>query len=442
MRRPKPAENRQMKVGGEMWKSVQSVVPVLLGIACIEGALGVLNPLIGIQLTEAGINSGLIGIVASAYFLGFLLGTLSCHRIIDRVGHIRAFGVFAVLAANVTLLLIVLRHPYLWILLRAAAGYTLAGAFVVIESWLNDKATEENRGRVFAVYSVVAWGASGVSPLALNINDPAGTLLFCLATIAIGSSMIPLALTRVGNPEVGERSHLSIWRLIGVSPLGVVCCFGAGIFNGALYSLLPVYITARGGDAQQLAFLISIGTIAAILAQYPIGHIADHYGRRPIIIGTMALSAVLAAGFTLIPNMPFMMLLVLFFLLTGFSSPIYALGISQATDYVEKSEFVAASSGLLFIWGLGSSVGPFSVGWLMVPLGPDGLFDFLAAGFAAVALFGIYRVFRRRAKIAAEQSNYVAMPVGPGAVGAPELDPRGEAVHHPPSPSLKAGYLE
>ena len=425
-----------------MWKSVQSVVPVLLGIACIEGALGVLNPLIGIQLTEAGINSGLIGIVASAYFLGFLMGTLSCHRIIDRVGHIRAFGVFAVLAANVTLLLIILHHPYLWILLRFCAGYTLAGAFVVIESWLNDKASEENRGRIFAVYSVVAWGASGVSPLALNIHDPAGTLLFCLATISIGSSMIPLALTRVGNPEIGERSHLSIWRLVNISPLGVACCFGAGIFNGALYSLLPVYITARGGDAQQLAFLISIGTIAAILAQYPIGHIADHYGRRPIIIGTMVLSAVLAASFTLMPAMPFMTLLVLFFLLTAFSSPIYALGISQATDYVEKSEFVAASSGLLFVWGLGSSVGPFSVGWLMVPLGPNGLFDFLTVGFAAVALFGLYRVFRRRAKTAAEQSNYVAMPVGPGAVGAPELDPRGEVVHHPPSPSMKSGYPE
>lgn len=425
-----------------MWKSVQSVVPVLIGIACIEAALGVLNPLIGIQLTQANVSSGLVGLVASAYFFGFLIGTLSCHLIIDRVGHIRAFGVFAVCTANATLLLIVLHHPYLWILLRAAAGYTMAGAFVVIESWLNDKASEENRGRIFAVYSVVAWGASGVSPLALNLHDPAGTLLFCLSTVAIGSSMIPLALTKVGNPEIGQRTHLSIWRLIGISPLGVVCCFAAGIFNGALYSLLPVYVTARGGDAQQLAFLISIGTIAAILAQYPIGHIADHYGRRPIIIGTMILSSALSLAFTLLPNMPFMHLLVLFFLLTAFSSPVYALGISQATDYVERRDFVAASSGLLFIWGLGASIGPFSVGWLMVPLGPEGLFDFLAVGFALVALFGLYRVFRRRAKTAAEQSNYLAMPVGPGAVGAPELDPRGEAVHHPPSPSNKSGYSE
>ena len=78
----------------------------------------------------------------------------------------------------------------------------------------------------------------------------------------------------------------------------------------------------------------------------------------------------------------------------------------------------------------------------MVPLGPAGLFDFLAVGFAAVALFGIYRVFRRRAKAAAEQGNYVAMPVGPGAVGAPELDPRSEAVPHGPSPSMKSGYPE
>jgi len=424
-----------------MWKSVQSVVPVLLGIACIEAALGVLNPLIGIRLSADGVGSALIGIVASAYFLGFLLGTLTCHTLIDRVGHIRAFGVFAVCAANATLLMILVKHPYVWVGLRAAAGYTLAGAFVIIESWLNDKASEENRGRIFAVYSVVAWGASGISPLALNLEDSQGPLLFILATMAIGSSMIPLALTKVGNPEIGQRTHLSILSLIRISPLGVVCCLGAGIFNGALYSLLPVYITARNGDAQQLAFLISIGTIAAIIAQYPIGHIADHYGRRPIIIGTMALSALISLAFTLFPGMPFLTLLTLFFLLTAFSSPVYALGVSQATDYIERRDFVAASSGLLFIWGLGASIGPFSVGLLMESLGPSGLFDFLAAGFAAIALFGLYRVFRRRAKSAAEQSNYVASPVGQGSVGAPELDPRGEAVQHGPSPAVKEGYL-
>ncbi len=424
-----------------MWKSVQSVVPVLLGIGCIEAALGVLNPLIGIQLSKGGTTSGLIGFVASAYFVGFLVGTLTCHKLIDRVGHIRAFGVFAVCAANVTLLMIIMRDPYVWVGLRAAAGYTLAGAFVIIESWLNDKATEENRGRIFAVYSVVSWGASGVSPLALNLDDPAGMLLFSLATMAIASSMIPLALTKVGNPEIGQRTHLSILRLIRISPLGVVCCLGAGVFNGALYSLLPVYITARGGNAQELAFLISIGTIAAIVAQYPIGHVADHYGRRPIIIGTMIVSSVISLAFTLVSGMPFLWLLILFFLLTGFSSPIYALGVSQTTDYVERRDFVAASSGLLFIWGLGASAGPFTVGLLMERLGPNGLFDFLAAGFAAVALFGLYRIFRRRAKSAAEQSNYVASPVGQGAVGAPELDPRGEAVHHGPSPAVKDGYV-
>ncbi|MFC5415731.1 MFS transporter [Dongia soli] len=178
------------------------------------------------------------------------------------------------------------------------------------------------------------------------------------------------------------------------------------------------------------------------MAQYPIGHIADHYGRRPIIIGTMILSSLLSIAFTISSDMPYLVLLTLFFLLTAFSSPTYALGVSQATDYIEKRDFVAASSGLLFIWGLGSSVGPFTAGLLMVPLGPNGLFQFLAAGFAVVALFALYRVFRRRAKSAAEQSNYVAVPVGQGAVGAPELDPRGEAVSHGPSPAVKEGFVE
>jgi MFS family permease len=413
-----------------VWRVMQPVLPVLIGITLIEMALGILMPLIGIQLARWGVSSIVVGVAASAYFVGFLAGTLVCQRIIRRVGHIRAFGVFVVLAADATVMHLVIQDAYFWIALRAIAGFALAGGFVVIESWLNDKSTDETRSRIFAIYTAVSWGASGVSPLLLNLEDPTGILLFALCTLCLASAMIPLGLTKIGNPVMTEHTHLSIPRLFRVSPLGVVCCFGAGFLNGALYGLLPAYIDGLAMGEKELSFLISIGTIAVLLSQFPIGHAADIHGRRPIIIATVAASAVLCFIIFATPELPYMFLLALFFLLSAFQSPLYALGVGQTSDYVARKDFVAASSGLLFAWGLGASIGPALAGLTMNEMGPHALFLFIGGGYALIVAFALYRVLRRKAKTPEEQSNFVAVPAIQGAYGAPELDPRGEHMPH------------
>ena len=425
-----------------MWKSVQPVAPVLLAVVLMEGALGVMSPLIGFRLSSAGASTFVVGTAASAYFAGFLLGSLTCQRMISRVGHIRAFGVFAVSASNTAILFTVLHDPTFWIILRGLAGYALAGAFVVIESWMTDKAGEETRGRVFAMYTTASWAAGGISPLLLNFDTPGGILLFVLVTIGLSAAMIPLAVTKVGNPDIGEHAHLPISRLFKASPTGVVCAFGSGMMNGGLYGLMPAFIDDHGYAEKELSLLYSITTIAALVTQYPIGYISDNYGRRPVIISIMLISTATALALYALPDISFTWLVVLFFVLTAFESPLYALAVGQTTDYVEKSEFVAASSGLLFAWGLGSCFGPAVAGAVMHETGPQGLLLFAAGCFLAVAGFSIYRVLRRSAKTPKEQSDYVAVPISQGTYGAPELDPRGEYKPHPPSPSAKEGYVE
>ena len=425
-----------------VWKCFQPVAPVLVSVVLMEGALGVMSPLIGFRLSSTGASTFIVGAAASAYFLGFLLGTLTSQRMIDRVGHIRAFGVFAVCSSNIAILYTVLHDPWLWVLLRGLAGYALAGAFVVIESWMTDKASEINRGRVFAMYTTASWAASGVSPLLLNFDKPDGILLFVLVTIGLSAAMIPLAITKVGNPEIGEHKYLSIAKLFRISPTGVVCAFGSGMMNGGLYGLMPAYIDNHGYGEKELSLLYSITTIAALVTQYPIGWVSDNYGRRPVIITIMIVAAATSLVIYASPGVTFPTLVALFFVLTAFESPLYALGVGQTTDYVEKRDFVAASSGLLFAWGLGSSLGPATAGLVMREMGPQGLLLFAAACFIFVALFAIYRVMVRRAKTPQEQSDYVAVPMTQATYGAPELDPRSEYRQHPPSPATTAGYIE
>ncbi|HVO02162.1 MAG TPA: MFS transporter [Candidatus Cybelea sp.] len=425
-----------------MWKCFQPVAPVLCAVVLMEGALGVMSPLIGYRLSTTGASTFVVGAAASAYFIGFLLGTLTCQRMIDRVGHIRAFGVFAVTSSNIAILYIVLHEPLFWVALRFFAGYALAGAFVVIESWMTDKSSEENRGQVFAMYTTASWAASGVSPLLLNFDKPGGILLFVLVTIGLSAAMIPLAITKVGNPEIGEHKYLSIAKLFSISPTGVVCAFGSGMMNGGLYGLMPAYIDNHGYGEKELSLLYSITTIAALVTQYPIGWVSDNYGRRPVIIGNMLIAAATALVLYSMPGASFKQLVVLFFILTAFESPLYALAVGQVTDYVERQDFVAASSGLLFAWGLGSCFGPATAGLLMREVGPQGLLLFAAVCFIFVGGFAIVRVLMRRAKTPKEQSDYVAVPMTQATYGAPELDPRSEYRQHPPSPATMAGYIE
>jgi len=420
-----------------MWQGVQPVVPVLLGIILIEAALGIVGAVMGIQMAARDVPSTLIGVVFSAYYVGFLAGSLTCERLINRVGHIRAFGVFAVSASIATLLLAVTDYIYAWAIFKIMTGYAIAGGFVVIESWLNDKASEDNRGRIFAVYMVVSWGASGLSPLSLNFANTYGDILFEISTILLAAAMIPLALTRVGNPEIGHRESFSIVKLIKASPTGVVCCFASGMLTGGFYSLLPVYVERIGHTPQDLSILIAIGTTAALIVQYPVGYISDHYGRRPVIIGSMVIAAVMALIIAATPELPFTWLLGMFFLLTAFQSPLYALGVGQTNDYVDRKDFVPAAAGLLFLWGVGACAGPTLIGFIMEWVGPSGLFFYLGIGFVFVTLFAIYRVFRRRAKTPKEQSDFVPIPNIQNVYGAPELDPRGEFHHPARSPAPK-----
>jgi MFS family permease len=418
-----------------MLQAVRLVAQVLLGVALIEVALGALWPLVSLQLEQREVGTEITSIVGAAYYAGFVAGTLTCFPIIDRAGHIRAFSVFAVLAVNATLLHVVLPHPLAWAVLRAIIGYALAGAFTIVESWLNDKATSETRGRIFALYTTIAWAMSGIGPLGLNIPDPSGVVLFSLITVVMAFAIVPLALTKVGNPDIGHRTHLGILQLYRISPLGVLACFAAGLINTALFVLLPLYASRLGYGEARISILLSIAVIGPLFIQYPVGWLADRFGRRPL----MLITTLIAVGTsTVIVNLPpdaFLWLVLLTMLLAGMISPLYALGVGQTNDYVSKSDFVAASAGLLFAWGIGASVGPIIAAPAMRLFEANGLFYFVSACHVILASFIAYRMIARRALSPQQQSNFVAVPLTQGTYGAPELDPRGETEPGPAAAS-------
>ncbi|MFQ5985059.1 MAG: MFS transporter [Alphaproteobacteria bacterium] len=417
---------------GVLW----SLSSLLLGIAFLGLASGALFLLLGFRLAIAGASTELVGAVMSTYFVGLLAGSVTGGRIIDRVGHIRAFTVFACVATIATLLFALTDSLAAWALLRATTGYCMAGLFLTAESWLNHIATRATRGRIFAFHLVVNAGAFALGPLTVNLGDPAGFELFTVTGILFTVAALPVALTRLGNPEIGPRTRLGPRRLIALSPLGVVGCFAAGLANSAYYGMSAVYGEQVGLSSAQTSFFLSAALVGGLMMQFPIGTLSDRFDRRRVMLVLTAAAVVAALGIGVSGSRSVPVLLALAFAFGGVAQPIYGLAVAQTNDYAAPEDFVAVSGGLLLAYSVGASMGPMAAAAVMGATGPVGLCVFLAAVFGGLSGFIVFRMRLRPPKPIPEQGEFVPVPrMTPLAA---ELDPRAVPAEEAPATDQSA----
>jgi MFS family permease len=403
---------------------VRALGAVLLGFGLLSMAHGALFALIGIRLAAAGISSTVIGLVMSAYFFGLLLGSLSADRVITRAGHIRAFAVFAATAAIAVLMLALWENLFLWIGLRAAAGYCMAGLYMTMESWLNHRAANDIRGRCFAVYAVISGAAVAGGPLLLNLGDPHDFELFSLTAILFVAALLPVAMTRTGNPEITRRTRLSLSRLFAISPLGVAGCLTAGLVNSSFYGMGAVYGQAMGLNAAAVSLFMTVTLVGGLLAQFPVGAFSDRMDRRRLMLILTLTAAGIAAVMAVSGVGALLPLAALGFLMDAAAHPLYGLSVAQTNDYVERDQFVPAAGGLLLAYGIGASLGPIVSSQVMEAIGPQGLFAFITTALLLIAAFTAYRMTRRTAKPLAEQGEFIKVPQTTQV--AAEMDPRAQ----------------
>ena len=398
---------------------------MLIGVVCAQIALGIATPVIALLLLARGASSISVGIVASAYFVGFLVGTQTADRVVARLGHARAFVVFAAVAADAALGMALLHHPVAWVGLRLVMGYQMAGLFLVAESWLNDKATPTTRGRVFGAYLVASWGGGVAGPLVLGVI-PGNSIMFVAVGMAFATALLPMALTGTANPVLGERKHFGLKQLIDISPLGAVCCLGSGLSNGAFYTLIPVFLIRSGQTQAGVATFLSVAMFTALVVQYPVGMLSDRLGRRPVTLAALVLALILAVLLAVGAHGSPQLAALAGCLFAGVTSPLYGLGAGQVNDHVDPKDYVGAGGGLLFAWSLGSSIGPGAAGAVMSWLGPVGLPAYLCAVLGGVGLFTILRMKLRAGIPRDRQTAYTPATAAP---------PRLPALAPPPQPA-------
>ncbi|NHI00275.1 MFS transporter [Oceanimonas sp. MB9] len=381
--------------------------------------------LLGLRFSALGASSSSIGLVMVCYSAGFVIGSCYAEKVIKRVGHIRAFSVFASLAAMSALLYSVSDSLLLWGGLRVVGGLSIASLYIVIESWFSAVASNANRAKIFSLYQVAVYCSSAAGQLLLGLGEPADNLLLSVSAILIMAAIIPLSLSRMHSPELVEvQSRMSLWALFHTAPLGMVASFIVGIFLGTFFGLVPLFASLSGLGNDEIALYMFGAILAAMLTAWPVGWICDRLQRSYVLLIVTLLTVVACLANAFLANESFLLRLAAICVCMGLGSTIYPIAVAITHDIVDRSQVITASSGLMLSYAFGSVLGPFFVSLLMESYGPEALFHTLSLTLVFMAVYTLYRQYRQPPIPLEGQEHFVS--TSPDVHVISDIDPRND----------------
>jgi len=404
-----------------MFQVLYGVWALLLGIVLIMLGNGMHFTLIGLRGGIEGFSASALAIVTSGYFMGFLSGARITPLLIERVGHIRVFAALGSFMSAGLISFPLITEPWAWTILRLIIGFCMSGIYVAAESWLNDAATNETRGKVLSAYMIAqTLGIIGAQGL-LTLGDAGTSALFICASILVSISFAPILLSVAPAPAVEVARPMSVRQLFAGSPLGTVGIFLLGSVYATQSGMGAVFGSQIGMSATQIALFVAMLFAGALVFQYPFGWLSDRMDRRKLIFFAACLGAA-SCGLGWIAGGGPWLLMTAAFLAGGVTTPLYALFLAYTNDYLSAEEMPAASGGLVFTFGVGAIAGPLATGWSMQWLDPFAFWLVLAATFAAIALYALYRMTQRAVVPVEETETYLgvvptASPVAVEAAG-------------------------
>ena len=397
---------------------------LFFGFAIISLAHGLQGTLIGVRAVVEGFSFISTGFIVTGYYVGYLTGSIVIPIFLKRVGHIRVFAALASLASIAILLHSVFIEPYMWFFIRILTGISLAGIFVIMESWLNDKSTNETRGQILSIYMIITFSFLGMGQFLLNLSDPAKVDLFILVSILLSFALLPILLSVSEAPNITNPKKFSLKRLFVISPLGFVGAFFTGLAHSAILGYGAVFAAAKGFGIFEISIFMVIVTSFGALFQWPIGYISDKIDRRIILIAVTLIASALSLFIVASSYISLIIFFLLLAIYAGMSLPMYSLTIAHTNDFLQQDEIIGASSAFAILVGLGAICGPITASFFMNIFGPDGFFVYLFIVHGLLGLFGLYRM-AKRSKPADLESQYTPLPRNISAAGM-ELTPIAE----------------
>lgn len=347
---------------------------------------GLLSTYLALRLAEAKVDGLWVGAMMAAYYLGLVLGGKIGHRLIARVGHIRAYvacgGMVTAAVLGIGLL------PWLsgWLVLRTLIGLGMMCQYMVIESWLNEQAEARQRGAVFAGYMVASYLGLVAGQLVLVVHPTLGQELPMMIALSFALSLVPVAITHKVHPAPLRPAPLEPRFFITRVPQSLTTVLVSGLVIGSFYGLAPLYATQQGLSNEQVGLFMGGCIFAGLLVQWPLGWLSDRYDRAVLIRNAAILLLIFTLPLALLPMLPLpemslslALLLPMGFLVCLVQFTLYPLAVAFSNDHVEGDRRVSLTAMLLVTFGVGACVGPLVAGALMKAFGANMLYAFVCA---------------------------------------------------------------
>jgi MFS family permease len=376
-----------------MLNSLISVASLMASTLLMMTGYGLMNYLVQIRALAEGWSTLSISIIATGYTCGFVVAGLVVPKLVQRVGHVRVFGAVITLLTVSCLSCSLVVNEFAWFAFRGLAGFAIAGAYMIIESWLNERVNNENRGSLFSFYMVTSLVGSIAGQYFVPLGDPLTTGLFITCGIIFSFALLPTTLSSAQSPMPISQGKFDLPKLFRRSPIAFIGSLLSGALWGTWGSLGGVFAQRIGFTTAEGATLLAACLAGGAIFQIPIGRLSDKFDRRLVmigcgVIGGLACVVMGLVGASVITYFAAFMLGIGLF-------PIYALNAAHANDLADPQEYVTISSGIMILYGLGTVGGPLLSGVVMNATGPLGMIWLMMVLFVIYAAYAAWRRTRR-----------------------------------------------
>ncbi len=368
------------------FKRLYAVWPLLFGIGVLTISNGLQGTLLGLRASSEGFPVEVTGFIMAMYYAGFLIGCRYVPSMISSVGHIRVFAALASMASTTVLIHGLFVNPWVWIPVRLLTGFCFSGLFIIAESWLNKIANKQQRGTIFSAYVSIVYGGLFTGQFLINLAPLTDIHLFILVSVLISVALAPITLTNKRTPGYQKPETIAFKEMINISPLAMTGVFIAGLCNGTMLSLGPIYAHSVGMPQSQVAIFMGVYILGNTLMPMILGAASDKFDRRYVIAFASICGFTCALLITVVTHY-----YILIFMLGGMITSLYSVSITHMNDKIKKAQIVSASRSLILFNSSGSMIGPILAGILLSHFGSVSFFGMMMVYMSVLSVVAVYR---------------------------------------------------
>ena len=368
----------------------RGIVAIMINNVLMGLAMGMYFPLIPLRLDVAGVSAGLVGLNAAASSLATLIIAPLIGFILTRRGYSSTLTwgvlvfIFSVMAMSL------FEQYWYWTGMRFVAGLGMAIHWVVVESWLNQAAEEDKRGRILSIYIGSIIGGNAVGATMLDFFGIDGALPFYVIAVLAIISLVCIPFARPSQPDTRQILNTGLWSMVAKAPWLMSAGLMMGVAQGCAFTLLAYYGVQAGLSQKQAVWMHALYLAGGVLLAFPVGWAVDRFDRHKMLVILAVLSMLSSIAMHLSINQQWILYFVLF-AGGGVTYGVYTTGLSLLGKRFQHHGMAAANAAFVMTWEMGTMSGGPLAGVAIELFGAAGFPGVMVVSMGFVAAISIWR---------------------------------------------------